>query len=61
MTPEDYMRLAIVMAQKVPQYLFGAVIVRRTTGDIGKVFTGFQKYLYQPQAVAWTPSRKSIG
>lgn len=34
MSPEDYMRLAIAMAQNVPQYPFGAVIVRRTTGEV---------------------------
>jgi tRNA(adenine34) deaminase len=34
MSPDDYMRLAIVMAQKVPRYPFGAVIVRRTTGEV---------------------------
>ncbi|WP_447965595.1 nucleoside deaminase [Nitrospira sp. Ecomares 2.1] len=34
MSPDEYMRLAIVMAQKVPQYPFGAVIVRRTTGEV---------------------------
>jgi tRNA(adenine34) deaminase len=34
MSPDDYMRLAIGMAQKVPRYPFGAVIVRRTTGEV---------------------------
>jgi tRNA(adenine34) deaminase len=34
MIPDDYMRLAIAMAQKIPRYPFGAVIVRRTTGEI---------------------------
>ena len=34
MNPDDYMRLAIAMAQKIPRYPFGAVIVRRTTGEI---------------------------
>ncbi|MDT3776358.1 nucleoside deaminase [Nitrospira sp. MA-1] len=34
MSPSDYMRLAIVMAQKVPQYPFGAVIVRQATGEV---------------------------
>ncbi len=38
MPPDDYMRLAIVMAQKVPQYPFGAVIVRRTTGGYRQSF-----------------------
>ena len=31
---DDFMRLAILMAQKVPPYPFGAVIVRRATGDV---------------------------
>ena len=34
MSPDDYMRLAIVMAQRVPRYPFGAVIVRRATGKV---------------------------
>ena len=34
MSPDDYMRLAIAMAQKIPRYPFGAVIVRPTTGEI---------------------------
>ncbi|MDT7044114.1 nucleoside deaminase [Candidatus Nitronereus thalassa] len=34
MTPEDFMRLAISMARNVPQYPFGAVIVRRPTGEV---------------------------
>lgn len=34
MSLDGYMRLAIVMAQKVPQYPFGAVIVRRKSGKI---------------------------
>lgn len=34
MNPDDYMRLAIVMAQQVPQYPFGAVIVRRSTEEV---------------------------
>jgi len=34
MTPDEYMRLAIAMAQNVPQFPFGAVIVRRTTGEV---------------------------
>jgi tRNA(adenine34) deaminase len=34
MSPDEYMRLAIVMAQKVPRYPFGAVIVRPTTGEV---------------------------
>jgi tRNA(adenine34) deaminase len=34
MSPDKYMRLAIAMTQKVPRYPFGAVIVRRTTGEI---------------------------
>jgi tRNA(adenine34) deaminase len=34
MSPDDYMRLAIIMAQKVPRYPFGAVIVRRATGEV---------------------------
>ncbi|HBP88401.1 MAG TPA: nucleoside deaminase, partial [Nitrospiraceae bacterium] len=34
MSPSDYIRLAIVMAQKVPQYPFGAVIVRQATGEV---------------------------
>jgi len=34
MSHDDYMRQAITMAQKVPEYPFGAVIVRRTTGEV---------------------------
>ncbi|MDR4485489.1 MAG: nucleoside deaminase, partial [Nitrospirales bacterium] len=34
MPPEDFMRLAIAMAHKVPRYPFGAVIVRRATGEV---------------------------
>lgn len=34
MSPDEYMRLAILMAQNVPQYPFGAVIVRRSTGKV---------------------------
>ncbi len=34
MSPEDYMHLAIAMAQNVPQYPFGAVIARRPTGEV---------------------------
>ena len=34
MNPDDYMRLAIAMAQNVPLFPFGAVIVRRTTGEV---------------------------
>ncbi|MEO8326063.1 MAG: nucleoside deaminase, partial [Nitrospirota bacterium] len=34
MKPDDFMRLAIVMAQQVPQYPFGAVIVQRATGKV---------------------------
>ncbi|GJL51225.1 MAG: hypothetical protein NPIRA01_24520 [Nitrospirales bacterium] len=34
MSPDDYMRLAIVMAQKVPQHPFGAIIVQHATGQV---------------------------
>ncbi len=34
MSHDDYMRQAIAMAQKVPKFPFGAVIIRRTTGEI---------------------------
>ncbi len=34
LSPDEYMRLAIARAQKVPQYPFGAVIVRRATGEV---------------------------
>ena len=34
MSSDDYMRLAIAMAQKVPRYPFGAVIVRPATGEV---------------------------
>ncbi|MCA9473964.1 MAG: hypothetical protein KC594_18020, partial [Nitrospira sp.] len=34
MPPADFMSLAIAMAQKVPRYPFGGVIVRRTTGEV---------------------------
>jgi tRNA(Arg) A34 adenosine deaminase TadA len=34
MSHEDYMRHAITMAQEVPEYPFGAVIVRQSTGEI---------------------------
>ena len=34
MNPEEYMREAIAMAERVPDAPFGAVIVRRDSGDI---------------------------
>ncbi|HBP88398.1 MAG TPA: hypothetical protein DD706_11955 [Nitrospiraceae bacterium] len=37
MSSDKYMRLAIAMAQKIPRYPFGAVIVRRTTGGYRQV------------------------
>ncbi len=46
MSPDDYMRLAIAMAQKVPQFPFGAVIVRRTTGEI--LAQGFNRSSHNP-------------
>ena len=46
MSPDDYMRLAIAMAQNVPQFPFGAVIVRRTTGEI--LAQGFNRSSHNP-------------
>jgi len=46
MSPDDYMRLAIVMAQKVPQYPFGAVIVQQTTGEV--LAQGFNRSSHNP-------------
>lgn len=46
MISEDYMRLAIAMAQNVPQYPFGAVIVRRTTGEV--LAQGFNRSSLNP-------------
>lgn len=43
---EDYMRRAIAMAQKVPELPFGAVIVRRTTGEI--IAEGFNRSAESP-------------
>ncbi|WNM63369.1 hypothetical protein [Candidatus Nitrospira neomarina] len=38
MTHDNYMRLAMAMAQKVPRYPFVAVIVRRATGRYRQSF-----------------------
>ncbi|MBA3967812.1 MAG: nucleoside deaminase [Nitrospirales bacterium] len=46
MNPDDNMRLAIVMAQKVPQYPFGAVIVRRSTGKV--LAQGYNRSSHNP-------------
>ncbi len=40
------MRLAIAMAQNVPQFPFGAVIIRRTTGDV--LAQGFNRSSHSP-------------
>ncbi len=46
MSPDEYMRLAIVMAQQVPQFPFGAVIVRRATGEV--LAQGFNRSSHNP-------------
>jgi len=46
MSPEDYMRLAIAMAQNIPQFPFGAVIVRRPTGEV--LAQGFNRSANNP-------------
>ena len=46
MTPDDYMRLAIAMAQKVPRYPFGAVIVRQATGKV--LAQGYNRSSHSP-------------
>jgi tRNA(adenine34) deaminase len=46
MNPDDYMRLAIAMAENVRKYPFGAVIVRRTTGEV--LAQGFNRSLLNP-------------
>ncbi len=43
---EDYMRRAIALAKKVPQLPFGAVIIRRETGEI--VAEGFNRSSESP-------------
>ena len=43
---DDYMRQAIAMAQKVPKFPFGAVIIRRTTGAI--IAKGFNRSSENP-------------
>ncbi|WP_442498403.1 nucleoside deaminase [Methylobacter sp. sgz302048] len=48
MNKEDYMRRAIELALQVPEFPFGAVIVRRTTGEI--VAEGFNQSALNP---AW--------
>lgn len=46
MNPEDYMRKAIALALKAPQYPFGAVIVRRSSGEI--VAEGYNQSALNP-------------
>ena len=46
MSHDDYMRQAIAMAQRVPKFPFGAVIVRRTTGEI--IAKGFNRSSENP-------------
>lgn len=46
MSRDDYMRLAIAMAQNVPQYPFGAVIVRRSTCEV--LAQGFNRSSLNP-------------
>jgi len=46
MSHDDYMRQAIAMAKNVPKYPFGAVIIRRTTGEI--IAKGFNRSSENP-------------
>ena len=46
MNHEDYMRKAIVLALKVPEFPFGAVIVKRATGAI--VAEGYNQSVLNP-------------
>ena len=46
MTHEDYMRRAIELALRVPEFPFGAVIVRRATGEI--VAEGYNRSALNP-------------
>jgi tRNA(Arg) A34 adenosine deaminase TadA len=43
---EDYMRRAIELALQIPEFPFGAVIVRRATGEI--VAEGFNQSVLNP-------------
>ena len=43
---DDYMRQAIAMAQKVPKFPFGAVIIRRITGEL--IAKGFNRSSENP-------------
>jgi len=46
MNHEDYMRRAIALALEVPEFPFGAVIVKRATGEI--VAEGFNQSVLNP-------------
>ncbi len=46
MSHDDYMRQAIAMAQQIPKFPFGTVIVRRITGEI--IAKGFNRSSENP-------------
>lgn len=46
MNHDDYMQQAILMAQKVPKFPFGAVIIQQTTGEI--IAKGFNRSSENP-------------